>query len=96
MRPHDICEDDSLEATQDILNGTMKVRIAGLIAYDSLYETRATTIAAKYGLIRIFTGCVDMCSETYNRIIARHLEKLYGEGWQERYYSELRRAYEDR
>jgi len=96
MRSCDFCEEDSLEAMQDILKGTMKDRIAGLIFYDPLYDDRANAIAAKYGLTRIFTGCVDMCSETYNRVIARHLEKIYGEDWQEEYYSELREAWEDR
>jgi len=96
LQPVIICEDDSLEALIDIANGMIKDRIAGLIASDSLYDVRADQIAAKYGLIRQFSGCSDMCSEVYNRIVGKFLEKRYGAHWRNKYEAELRRAWEDR
>ncbi len=77
-------------AREDIAQGRVQIRIAGLIAIrDTLKEAAIRRIEARYGFQSVYSGCTDVIADLYNRTVYQYLDSLNGNGWRDKFEKEV-------
>jgi hypothetical protein len=79
------CPSDSLTAIRDINTGKPKVFCFGGFA-PRAFTKEDEAFERKYKITYIQMGCTPMpfpCSKSYNEVVAKHLDAIYGKGWRE-------------
>lgn len=79
------CQSDSLTAIGDINTGKAKVFCFGGFA-PRAFTKEDEAFERKYNITYIQMGCTPMpfsCSKSYNEVVAKHLDAIYGKGWRE-------------